>query len=163
MGVVDLHQGFHDSVDVHRDGARHVVPEHEVVVQGFDVSIDDQPDDFEQFVYDDTSGAAAGVLPAVPPVRRRLEGHVAAGDIVRADEVDGLRHVDLVLAVEPDPRQVEGVLVVELAPATVEPVERRAVRRDRAAQGERTMNSTRLQGVPNLRKCVTPTRVNWGS
>ena len=33
MGVVDLHQGFHDSVDVHRDGARHVVLEHEVVVQ----------------------------------------------------------------------------------------------------------------------------------
>ncbi len=33
MGVVDRHQGFHDAVDVHRDGARHVVPEQEVVVQ----------------------------------------------------------------------------------------------------------------------------------
>ncbi len=32
-GVVDLHQGFHDSVDVHRDGARHVVLEHKVVVR----------------------------------------------------------------------------------------------------------------------------------
>ena len=33
IGVVDLQQGFHDSVDVHRDGARNVVLEHEVVVQ----------------------------------------------------------------------------------------------------------------------------------
>lgn len=40
--------------------------------------IDGQPDDFERHVDDDTSGVADG-----------------------ADEVDGLRHVNLVLAVEP--------------------------------------------------------------
>ena len=33
MSVVDLHERFHDSVNVRRDGARCVAPEHEVVVQ----------------------------------------------------------------------------------------------------------------------------------
>ena len=117
MSIVDLHEGFHDSVDVCRDGTRHIVPEHEVVVQCFDVSINDYANDFEFLVDDDTPGTLAS-------------------DVICADEVDGLRHVDPVHAVKPDLWEVEGVLVAELGVATVEPVKRRTVRRDRSVAGE---------------------------
>ena len=55
---------------------------------------------------------------------------VAADDVVGADEVDGLAEVELVALLQPQPRQVERVFVLELDVARVQAVERGAVRRD---------------------------------